>query len=163
MKITRLSSRKKNVLKKKFVVGLFIYISNPTLIITLTALCTFLKSFDFFPVTLLNSFVLAVGVGLGVFFWFLSLILIINKFEGPKASDEETTQFLITNIDYDSYVGQVAIGRLGNGTIELNKKYSDLWPNITKKRAADVPEDQNKWRNVMNKLKHFSEKPAKGD
>ena len=47
--------------------------------------------------------------------------------------------------------------------LELNKKYSDLWPNITKKRAADVPEDQNKWRNVMNKLKHFSEKPGKGD
>lgn len=72
---------KKNVLKKKFVVGLFIYISNPTLIITLTALCAFLKSFDFFPVTPLNTFVLAVGVGLGVFSWFLSLILIINKFE----------------------------------------------------------------------------------
>ena len=72
---------KKNLLKKKFVVGLFIYISNPTLIVTLTALCAFLKSLDFFPVNPLNSFVLAVGVGLGVFFWFLSLILLINKFE----------------------------------------------------------------------------------
>ena len=72
---------KKNLLKKKFVVGLFIYISNPTLIITLTALCAFLKSLDLFPVNPLNSFVLAVGVGLGVFFWFLSLILLINKFE----------------------------------------------------------------------------------
>ena len=50
--------------------------------------------------------------------------LIIEKFPGPKATDDHITQFLVTNIDYDSYVGQVAIGRLGNGTIELNKKYS---------------------------------------
>ena len=50
--------------------------------------------------------------------------LIIKKFKGPKAIDEHVTQFLITNIDYDSYVGQVAIGRLGNGLIELNKRYS---------------------------------------
>ena len=52
------------------------------------------------------------------------LDLIIDKFEGPEANDEETTQFLITNIDYDSYVGQIAVGRLGNGIIELNQQYS---------------------------------------
>mgnify|MGYP006102822175 CR=1 FL=1 len=50
--------------------------------------------------------------------------LIIDKIDGPKASDDEITQFLITNIDYDSYVGQIAVGRLDNGTIELNKPYS---------------------------------------
>ena len=50
--------------------------------------------------------------------------LILEKFPGPEANDNHITQFLVTNIDYDSYVGQVAIGRLGNGTIELNKKYS---------------------------------------
>jgi GTP-binding protein len=52
------------------------------------------------------------------------LDLIIDKFEGPIADDSKTTQFLITNIDYDSYVGQIAVGRLGNGLIELNKFYS---------------------------------------
>ena len=52
------------------------------------------------------------------------LDLIIDKFEGPVADDSKTTQFLITNIDYDSYVGQIAVGRLGNGMIELNKFYS---------------------------------------
>ena len=52
------------------------------------------------------------------------LDLIINKFDGPIADDSKTTQFLITNIDYDSYVGQIAVGRLGNGLIELNKFYS---------------------------------------
>ena len=50
--------------------------------------------------------------------------LIIETFPGPQAKDDHITQFLVTNIDYDSYVGQVAIGRLGNGTIELNKRYS---------------------------------------
>jgi len=50
--------------------------------------------------------------------------LIIDKFPGPLAIDDHVAQFLITNIDYDSYVGQVAVGRLGNGTLEVNKRYS---------------------------------------
>ena len=50
--------------------------------------------------------------------------LIIDKFPGPLAIDNHVAQFLITNIDYDSYVGQVAVGRLGNGTLEVNKRYS---------------------------------------
>ena len=49
---------------------------------------------------------------------------IISYFPGPEVSDDNTTQFLITNIDYDSYVGQVAVGRLGNGTIKINDRYS---------------------------------------
>ena len=47
--------------------------------------------------------------------------------------------------------------------IELNTKYSETWPNITKKRGDDVPGDQEKWRDVKDKLKYFSEKPGKGD
>ena len=50
--------------------------------------------------------------------------LVINKFPGPKATDNHVPQFLITSIDYDSYVGQVAIGRLGNGVISMNQMYS---------------------------------------
>tara|TARA_Y100000996_G_scaffold119261_1_gene89071 strand:- start:1028 stop:2851 length:1824 start_codon:yes stop_codon:yes gene_type:complete len=49
---------------------------------------------------------------------------IISYFSGPEVSDDENTQFLITNIDYDSYVGQVAVGRLGNGIIKVNDRYS---------------------------------------
>jgi len=52
------------------------------------------------------------------------LDIIIDKFPSPEASDEHVTQFLITSIDYDPYVGQVAIGRLENGIIEMNKIYS---------------------------------------
>jgi len=47
--------------------------------------------------------------------------------------------------------------------VELNTKYSNVWPNITRKRPEDVPQDQDKWREVKDKLKHFSEKPGKGD
>ena len=46
--------------------------------------------------------------------------------------------------------------------VEHNTKYSELWPNITKKRPEDVPQDQEKWRGVEGKLKYFSEKPGKG-
>ena len=46
--------------------------------------------------------------------------------------------------------------------VEHNTKYSELWPNITKKRPEDVPQDQEKWRRVKGKLKYFSEKPGKG-
>ena len=49
------------------------------------------------------------------------------------------------------------------GNLEMNKKYSEAWPNITKKRSDDVPADQEKWREVKDKLKYLSEKPGKGD
>jgi len=58
--------------------------------------------------------------------------LIITKFPGPEVDDDSITQFLITNIDYDSYVGQVAIGRLNNGSIYRNKQYSLCGINETK-------------------------------
>ena len=52
------------------------------------------------------------------------LNLIISKIDGPEVDDNNITQFLITNLDYDPYLGQIAVGRLGNGEIYLNKMYS---------------------------------------
>ena len=49
---------------------------------------------------------------------------IIDNIEGPKVSDNDTPQFLITSLDYDSYVGQIAVGRLNNGSLSMNKSYS---------------------------------------
>lgn len=49
---------------------------------------------------------------------------ILTKIPGPVASDDHVPQFLVTNLDYDPYVGQVAIGRLSNGLLEVNKQYS---------------------------------------
>ena len=49
---------------------------------------------------------------------------ILSKIPGPVADDNYTSQFLVTNLDYDSYVGQIAIGRLNNGTLEMNSSYA---------------------------------------
>jgi GTP-binding protein len=50
--------------------------------------------------------------------------LIVQYFEGPNTSDDGTTQFLITNLAYDPYVGQIAIGRLDSGILDISKQYS---------------------------------------
>ena len=48
--------------------------------------------------------------------------------------------------------------------LDLNTKYSNIWPNITEARPEDVPSDAKEWDGVANKLEeHFSEKPGKGD
>ncbi|MFA4839613.1 MAG: translational GTPase TypA [Candidatus Neomarinimicrobiota bacterium] len=49
---------------------------------------------------------------------------ILEFIPGPEADDNEQPQFLITNVDYDSYVGQIAIGRLSHGLLEINKNYT---------------------------------------
>ncbi len=49
---------------------------------------------------------------------------IIAEIRGPVADDSLKPQFLITNLDYDPYVGQIAIGRLNNGVLEMNKAYA---------------------------------------
>jgi len=49
---------------------------------------------------------------------------IIKNIKGPKVSKNDTPQFLITSLDYDSYVGQIAVGRLNNGSLLMNKQYS---------------------------------------
>ena len=46
--------------------------------------------------------------------------------------------------------------------LELNKEYSEKWPNITVK--GDAPEDAEDWKDVPNKFEeHFSDKPGSGD
>ena len=44
---------------------------------------------------------------------------IINTIEAPKCELDGTMQMLVSNIDYDDYVGRIAIGRVERGTIEL--------------------------------------------
>ncbi|MBN1561103.1 translational GTPase TypA [candidate division KSB1 bacterium] len=49
---------------------------------------------------------------------------IVHAIPGPQADDAATPQFLITNLDYDPYVGQIAVGRLAMGTLEMRGQYS---------------------------------------
>ena len=44
--------------------------------------------------------------------------------------------------------------------LEINKKYSEIWPNISKKQ--EPMKDHEKFREIKDKYdKHFSEKPGK--
>ena len=49
---------------------------------------------------------------------------ILENIEGPLVFDDHKPQFLITSLDYDPYVGQIAVGRLNNGKLSMNKSYS---------------------------------------
>jgi GTP-binding protein len=49
---------------------------------------------------------------------------IIDYIPAPQGDDQANTQFLVTNLDYDSYVGQIAVGRLQQGRLEMNTLYS---------------------------------------
>lgn len=49
---------------------------------------------------------------------------IVETIPGPIAQDDHVPQFLAASLDYDSYVGQIAIGRLSNGFLESNKQYA---------------------------------------
>ncbi len=49
---------------------------------------------------------------------------IIEYIPATPASDNDIPQLLVTNLSYDSYVGQIAMGRLSSGTLEMNKFYS---------------------------------------
>jgi GTP-binding protein len=49
---------------------------------------------------------------------------IIATIPGPDGDEGAAPQFLVTNLDYDPYVGQIAIGRLMNGILEMRRSYS---------------------------------------
>ncbi len=50
--------------------------------------------------------------------------MILERIPGPVGDDGAAPQFLVTNLDYDPYVGQLAIGRLMNGVLEMNRGYT---------------------------------------
>ncbi len=49
---------------------------------------------------------------------------IVSSIPGPEVGDGSITQFLITNLDYDNYVGRLAIGRMMSGELESNRSYA---------------------------------------
>ncbi len=42
---------------------------------------------------------------------------IVNTIDAPNCDEDGTTQMLVSNIDYDDYVGRIAVGRLERGNI----------------------------------------------
>ncbi|RUM49050.1 MAG: translational GTPase TypA [Hydrogenothermus sp.] len=47
---------------------------------------------------------------------------IISYMPPPEYDPEEPFQFLITSLDYDNYVGRLAIGRIFNGSVKLGQQ-----------------------------------------
>lgn len=64
-----------------FMVGVLIYTSNPTLIATMSGLAAVIKSWKLFEYTFLNYFLLSLGVALGSFGWFYSLLKIVKHYQ----------------------------------------------------------------------------------
>jgi GTP-binding protein len=50
--------------------------------------------------------------------------LIVDYLPGPVGDESADTQFQCNNLDYNDYVGRLAIGRIKNGTLEKNGLYS---------------------------------------
>ena len=46
---------------------------------------------------------------------------ILSEVDDPSGDVEKPLQFLITNIEYDNYVGQLAVGKLHNGKMKRNQ------------------------------------------
>ena len=49
---------------------------------------------------------------------------VVESVPGPDANDDGIPQMLVTNLDYDPYVGQLALGRLFQGTLSAGKSYA---------------------------------------
>ena len=49
------------------------------------------------------------------------LDMIVNHVPAPKGEEDEPLQLLISNIDYDDYVGQMAVGRVERGTAKVGQ------------------------------------------
>ena len=47
--------------------------------------------------------------------------MILEAVEAPEGEPEEGLQFLISNIDYDEYVGTMALGRVERGTLKVGQ------------------------------------------
>ncbi|MDR1832065.1 MAG: translational GTPase TypA [Fusobacteriaceae bacterium] len=60
---------------------------------------------------------------------------ILKHVDDPEGDVEKPLQFLITNLAYDNYVGQLAVGRIHNGVIKRNEEIALIKRDGTVKRA----------------------------
>jgi len=49
---------------------------------------------------------------------------IVNTIQAPNCDEDGTAQMLVSNIDYDDYVGRIAVGRIERGTIKVGMPVS---------------------------------------
>ncbi len=70
-----------------FFLGILIYVSNPTLVFTISSLCTFLKSFNLFLSNLENNLFFSLSVAVGATLWSITLLKLIKRFESRFSQD----------------------------------------------------------------------------
>ena len=51
---------------------------------------------------------------------------ILEAIPAPEGDPDSPPQFLVTNLDYDSFVGQLALGRLIHGRLEMGRSYGHV-------------------------------------
>ena len=49
---------------------------------------------------------------------------IVNEIEAPNCDEEGTAQMLVSNIDYDDYVGRISVGRIERGVLKVGMPVS---------------------------------------
>ncbi len=67
--------------RKYFLLGIIAYVTNPTLIITISGICAFIRSSAFFEGTLLNHLLFSFFVSVGTMGWFYLLLVLLSKFK----------------------------------------------------------------------------------
>lgn len=70
-----------NNLLASITLGVVLYSSNPTLVVSITGLCAFVKSLDLFLFSPTHIFIFSTGISLGSFLWFFILTKIVARFE----------------------------------------------------------------------------------
>lgn len=73
--------------------GMTIYATNPTLVITMSGLATFISSLALFEMSLLNVFFISMGLFLGSMGWFYFLVKIVGIYRN-KILDKYYTHFI---------------------------------------------------------------------
>ena len=65
---------------------------------------------------------------------------IVNYIPAPQGNKDEPLQLLVSSIDYNEYVGRIAIGRVERGTIKVNQEViiSDFHDETMKQKAKVV-------------------------
>jgi GTP-binding protein len=51
---------------------------------------------------------------------------IISQIPGPHASVEEPLQMLVSSIDYNEYLGRIAIGKISKGVVRVNQQVAQM-------------------------------------
>jgi threonine/homoserine/homoserine lactone efflux protein len=80
-KLDQSEEKKKTRASSYFLLGVFIYSSNPTLVATMSGIAAVIKSWNLFLNTFYNYVALSLGISLGSALWFFILLKIVHRYQ----------------------------------------------------------------------------------